>query len=127
MFGLITVRRHRAELAALRSQYEALRERCEIAERNEATERNARRTITRQHAELDAANHRLEGRIAELTKRVEERPSFEDSAALKNQIRHLQRRLDDAVGLGGSGRPEDNSRWQPGYQQPKPTTKETTS
>src|SRR5512145_2357395 len=125
MFGLVTRRRHKAELDALRSQYEALRERCETAEKNEATERVARRTITRQHAELDAANRRLEGRITELTRRIEERPSFEDSASLKNQIRHLQRRLDDAVGLAGRV-PEDSSRWQPGYQQPKPT-KESTS
>ncbi|WP_200309139.1 hypothetical protein [Streptomyces adelaidensis] len=36
----------------------------------------------------------------------------------------LQRQLDDAAGLP-PGRVEDSSRWQPGYQQPKPT-KETT-
>jgi hypothetical protein len=70
MFGLITRRRHKAELDALRSQYEALRERCEIAESNEATERAARRTITRQFAEADAANRRLEGRLLELGRRL---------------------------------------------------------
>ncbi|MDX2841456.1 hypothetical protein PV377_21190 [Streptomyces ipomoeae] len=118
MFGLITRRRHNAELAAIRSYCDALRERCETAEKNEATERVARQTITRQHAELDAANRRLEGRVAELTKRIEERPSFEDSATLRNQIRHLQRQLDDAVGLP-PGRIEDSSRWQPGYKAPK--------
>jgi protein-arginine kinase activator protein McsA len=71
----------------------------------------------RQLADADATNRRLEGRITELTKRIEERPSFEDSAALRNQIRHLQRRLDDAVGLP-PGRIEDSRRWQPGYEKP---------
>lgn len=66
----VTRRRHQAELAALRSQYDALRERCKIAEKNEATERAERRTITRQHAELDAANRRLANRNLELGRRI---------------------------------------------------------
>lgn len=46
-----------------------------------------------------------------------------DVKSLQARVRHLQRQLDDAVGLP-PGRIEDSSRWQPGYQQPK---KETTS
>ncbi|MDX3520769.1 hypothetical protein [Streptomyces scabiei] len=39
--------------------------------------------------------------------------------AEKKRADRLQRQLDDAVGLAGRI-PEDSSRWQPGYQQPKP-------
>lgn len=46
--------------------------------------------------------------------------------AEKQRADRLQRQLDDAVGLP-PGRVEDSSRWQPGYQQPKPATKEATS
>lgn len=46
--------------------------------------------------------------------------------AERKRADRLQRRLDDAVGLP-PGRVEDSSRWQPGWQQPKPTTKEATS
>ena len=46
--------------------------------------------------------------------------------AEKQRADRLQRELDDAVGLP-PGRVDDSSRWQPGYQQPKPTTKEATS
>lgn len=40
-----------------------------------------------------------------------------DVKSLQARIRHLQRQLDDAVGLS-PGRIEDSSRWQPGYQKP---------
>ncbi|CAM5621242.1 putative protein OS=Streptomyces aurantiogriseus OX=66870 GN=GCM10010251_92220 PE=4 SV=1 [Streptomyces aurantiogriseus] len=43
----------------MRSQYEALRERCELAESREATERAARRTITRQFTDADEARTAL--------------------------------------------------------------------
>lgn len=45
--------------------------------------------------------------------------------AEKQRADRLQRQLDDATFLP-PGRVEDSSRWQPGYQQPKPA-KETTS
>jgi DNA repair exonuclease SbcCD ATPase subunit len=41
-----------------------------------------------------------------------------DVRSLQSQIRHLQKRLDDAVGLP-PGRIEDSSRWQPGYKTPE--------
>lgn len=115
MLGLTTTRRLRAELDAIRSYNDALRERCEAAEKNEATERMARRTITRQHAELDAANRRLEGRVLELGNRIsaltEADPAY--AAELERQLAdarealaeeakradRLQARLDDACGL----------------------------
>lgn len=134
MFGLITRRRHKAELDALRSQYDALRERCGTAEKNEATERFARRTITRQHAELDAANRRLEGRVLELGRRLsrlaESDPEY--AARLERRVARLrqvaarllaglatetrradllQARLDDACGLNSSA-VLDGERWQ---------------
>lgn len=41
-----------------------------------------------------------------------------DYEAEKKRADHLQRRLDEAVGLK-PGRIEDSSRWQPGYRDPK--------
>lgn len=75
-----------------------------------------RRNLARWLAQANAANARLSGRVDELIRQAES-TSFEDSAALKNKIRHLQKRLDDAVGLAGRV-PEDSGRWQPGYKQP---------
>jgi hypothetical protein len=105
------------ETAALKAEANRQRRRAETAEQHAVTAEYNRGQLLRQLADADAANRRLEGRITELTRRVEERPSFEDSAALRNQIRHLQRRLDDAVGLP-PGRIEDSRRWQPGYEKP---------
>lgn len=39
---------------------------------------------------------------------------------LKRANAHLQRQLNDALGLGGS-QPEDSRRWQPGYKTPEKT------
>lgn len=116
----------RAQHEAALTEIDNLRRRVMATEARHDEVEAKRRRLAGWLAEAKTANTRLTGRIDELTKRIEERPSFEDSAALKNQIRHLQRRLDDAVGLTPGRRPEDSSRWQPGYQQPKPT-KETTS
>jgi hypothetical protein len=101
MFGLVTRRRHNAELAAIRSYCDALRERCETAEKNEATERVARRTITRQHAELDAANRRLEGRLLELGRRLSAMAEADPEYAAKLEqrvarLRHVGARILDA-------------------------------
>jgi hypothetical protein len=149
MFGLVTRRHHEAELAAVRSYNNALRERCELAEKNEAAERGARRTITRQHAEADAANRRLSGRVLELGRRLsllaESDPEY--AARLERRVarllkvvvrvavashaerlraEHLQKRLDDAVGLA-SARPLDSAAWQPGYVAPEPGPKVSAS
>lgn len=73
---LILRRRFDAEIAAAKADVERLRARTTRAEAIARAEVEARRTITRQHAELDAANTRLAGRN-----------------------RTLQDRLDDACGL----------------------------
>ncbi|MEU7399962.1 hypothetical protein [Streptomyces sp. NPDC044948] len=91
MFGLTTTRRLRAEMAAVRSYNDALRERCETAEENERTERVARRTITRQHAELDGANRRLAGRNAELTRRLDDTTEGVYVTRLENRLQALAR------------------------------------
>lgn len=75
-----------------------------------------RRNLARWLAQANAANAHLTGRVDELIRQAES-TSFEDSAALKSQIRHLQKRLDDAVGLAGRV-PEDSGPWQPGYKKP---------
>lgn len=139
MFGLITRRRHNAEMAAVRSYNDALRERCETAEENERAERVARSTITRQHAELDSANRRLAGRNKTLGERIsaltESDPGYladmeqqladvrEELAAERRRADRLQARLDDAVGLSASGPIKDSSVWQPGYKAPRPEVK----
>lgn len=53
-------------------------------------------------------------------KRADHLEMGSETGRLKRRVAHLQRQLDDAVGLS-PGRIEDSSRWQPGYQQPKPT------
>ncbi|MFJ8145996.1 hypothetical protein ACIQ6R_13080 [Streptomyces sp. NPDC096048] len=116
----ITRRRHNAEITALRSYTDALRERCKTAEENERAERAARRTITRQHAELDAANRRLAGRNEELGKRIsalsESDPEYaadleKQLAEEKQRADRLQARLDDALGLN-DGAVEAGRHWQ---------------
>ncbi|KAF2774675.1 multi-sensor hybrid histidine kinase [Streptomyces sp. OM5714] len=139
MFGLITRRRHNAEMAALRSYNDALRERCETAEENERAERVARRTITRQHAELDGANRRLSDRNQALGERIstltESDPDYladleqqlatarEELAAEKRRTERLQAHLDDAVGMPAGGPIADSGPWQPGWKQQKPGAK----
>lgn len=90
---IVSRRRHEAELAAVRSYNNALRERCETAERNEATERVARQTITRQHAELDAANTRLADRNTELTRRL-------GDGADAGHVAQLEARIEELTALG---------------------------
>ncbi|MEH0417888.1 hypothetical protein [Streptomyces sp. B21-083] len=65
-------RRHDAELADAREETIRWRERALKAEARATTEIEARRTITRQHAELDAANARLAGRNKALGERLAE-------------------------------------------------------
>ena len=61
-----------ADLAAARTEANRQRERAEKAGARAETEIEARRTITRQHAELDAANTRLTGRNKALGERLAE-------------------------------------------------------
>lgn len=121
----VTRRCHEAELAAVRSYCDALRERCAKAEQRAATETVARRTITRQHADLDATNRRLEGRNLELGRRISQLAEAdpEYTAALDRRVtrlrtvgarllaayaaelrraNRLQRQLDDVFGLNGA-------------------------
>jgi chromosome segregation ATPase len=61
-----------ADLAAARAEANRQRARAEKADARAETEIEARRTITRQHAELDAANTRLTGRNKALGERLAE-------------------------------------------------------
>lgn len=72
MFGFTTTRRLREELADARTEANRQRERAEKAEARAKTEIEARRSITRQNAELDAANTRLTGRNKALGQRLAE-------------------------------------------------------
>jgi hypothetical protein len=70
MFGLTTTRRLRAEVADQRAETNRQRARAEKAEARATTEIEARRSITRQNAELDAANTRLTGQNKALSDRL---------------------------------------------------------
>lgn len=109
----------RAQHEAALDEIDNLRRRVVATEARHDEVEAKRRRLAGWLAEAKTANTRLTGHVEELSKRLEAQPSFEDSAALKSQIRHLLKRLDDAVGLP-PGRIEDSSRWQPGFQQPKP-------
>lgn len=82
----------RASYDAVRAENVRLRARAEAAEQEAATERNARRTITRQHAELDAANRRLADRNIELGRRIsrlgESDPEY--AARLEKRVARLR-------------------------------------
>lgn len=66
----VSRRRYRTDLAAARAETNRQRERAEKAEGIARTEVEARRTITRQNSELDAANIRLTGHVQALGKRL---------------------------------------------------------
>jgi hypothetical protein len=68
---IVSRRRYEADLAAAKAETNRQRERAEKAEETARTELAARRTITRQHAELDADNRRLTGRNSALAKQLE--------------------------------------------------------
>ena len=94
-----------------------------------------RRRLARWLAEQQAANRRLDGRNLELGRRVsqlaESDPGYaadlerqlaearKELDAEKTRADHLQKRLDDAVGLTKNG-VQDSAMWQPGYVAPKP-------
>lgn len=52
------------------------------------------------------------------TKRANSLEQHSEVGRLQRRVAHLQRQLDDAVGLS-PGRIEDSSRWQPGYKTPE--------
>jgi hypothetical protein len=66
----VSRRRYREELGAARAQTDRQRARAKKAEARAETEIEAQRIITRQHAELDAANTRLTGRNKALGDRL---------------------------------------------------------
>lgn len=72
MSWFISRRRHDEELAAARAETDRQRARAVKAEARATTEIEARCSITRQHAELDAANRRLAGRNKALGDRLAE-------------------------------------------------------
>lgn len=142
MFGLISRRRHTAELAAARAVSDRLRRERDTARSAQQTAEFNREQILRQLAEATTANRRLHGRNLELGRRVsalaESDPEYAGqlerrvdrlkkvtarlyagARAEKARADHLQRRLDDAVGLG-SRYPLDSASWQPGHVVPKP-------
>ncbi|MEU0671316.1 hypothetical protein ABZ330_00190 [Streptomyces sp. NPDC006172] len=137
MFGLITRRRHEAELAAARAEAERLRDERDQARSLQETAEFNRGQALAQAASVGAENRNLQNWNRELVRRVGELTAAgpEQAAALQRQVDQLlaenreekkrgdrlQQRLDDAVGLKPSGI-EDSSRWQPGYQKPKGAT-----
>lgn len=125
MFGLISSRRHDAEMADLRQQLEHLR-----TARNEARDernvfRTAAQTSSRQLVAADAALRRVHGRNVELGRRLSPaavggrlaravRACARYRAALAAETRRadrLQARLDDATGLDDP-RVLAGARWQ---------------
>lgn len=133
MFGLTTTRRLRAELALAKQETDRQRERAENAEADAETAKYNRRQALDQLAAADSANRvlhtrlkqtaptgdtaRLERRIARL--REASKRILAAHAQEKKRADHLQRRLDDAVGLHHGGHIRDSRQYQPGYEKPK--------
>jgi hypothetical protein len=120
MFGLTTTRRLRAELADARAETNRQRERAETAEGARATAEYNREQVLRQLAEAGAANRRLYDRNLELGRRLASASDPQYAARLERRVDrlrkatsrilaayhgeqrradHLQRRLDQALGL----------------------------
>jgi len=141
-FPFVLRARHDAELAAAEAESNRLRRERDDARTERAAFQHTSRLAARQFADADATNRRLDGRLLELGKRIsrltEADPEY--TAALESRIvrlrevgkrilaaharekkraDHLQRRLDDAVGLHYGGHIRDSRSFQPGYQKPK--------
>lgn len=95
----VSRRRYRRDIADLRDRLDRMREHAEAAARVAETEYADRQTITRQYAEADAANWRLECRN-----------------------RSLQKRLDQACGIDGPA-VTAGERWQESRQDKREETK----
>ena len=147
MFGLVTRRRHNAELAAVKAEADRLRAERDATVSKLATAVYNREQVLRQNAEQDAANRRLHGRILELSRRLsavrEADPEYAASlerrvarlrlvgvrilaayAAEKKRADRLQTRLDDACGLDHPAVTE-GAAWQARRMdkpRPRPTT-----
>lgn len=142
MFGFISSRRHREELAAARAETGRVRAQRDNALALRDTAEFNREQVLRQLAGQEAANVRLHGRNLELGRQIsqlaESDPEY--AAQLERRVARLlkvgarllsartaqarradllQRRLDDAVGLPPGG-PLSSACWQPGYRDPKP-------
>ncbi|MGJ5831366.1 hypothetical protein [Streptomyces ossamyceticus] len=72
-------------------------------------------------ARLDEAAHAWMADYEAEKKRADHLDTGGEIGRLKRANAHLQRQLDDALGLGGR-QPEDSSRWQPGYKTPEKTS-----
>lgn len=68
---------------------------------------------------LNKAAHAWKADYEAEKKRADHLEMGSETGRLKRRVAHLQRQLDDAVGLA-PGRIEDSSRWQPGYKAPAP-------
>jgi hypothetical protein len=126
--------------------------RAEQAEKRAETEASAKRTIAELYAELcdshglpvpvdpDHPDGRQAARVMAAFDEAQARKAAERIAQLvdegnraraearaeKKRADGLQQRLDDAVGLTPKGI-QDSAPWQPGYEQPTPDTKASTS
>lgn len=136
---IVSRRRYVADLAAAKAETTRQRERAEKAEGIARTEVNVRRTITEQHASLDEryadvciVNECLTRDLTEARNQLtahQNAPSKDWRSkyeAEKKRADHLQRQLDDAVGLEPR-QIQDSARWQPGYVDKAKAAKEAAS
>jgi len=92
MFGLVTRRRHNAELAAARAEADRIRAERDATVSKLATAIYNREQVLRQNAEQDAVNRRLHGRNLELGRRLSAVREADPEYAAS-----LERRLDRAL------------------------------
>jgi len=123
MFGFISLRRHRAELAVIQAETDRLREERDSARAERQAFRAAASTGAEQVVDVSIVNDCLtRDLLLSRRQRVIARKAgsriLAAWSAEKRRADHLQQRLDDAVGLP-AGRITDSRSWQPGYVAPK--------
>lgn len=91
MLGLTTTRRLHREITDLKARINQLRAERDTARQERDTAAYTRAQVLRQLAEADAANRRLAGRNAELTRRLEQHDDYAEAAYAMELERRLER------------------------------------
>lgn len=113
----VSRRRYKAELATKQALLDEARTERDGARAGREQFRLEVLRLTRLLADGRAREKRLTGTVTAYANR--DLDKTDEVIALERQVKHLQARLDDAVGLTTGGI-KDSAPWQPAHTEPKP-------